>query len=246
MKTTINTVVTAVMAIGLFFGCKKNEQDTSFRDVNRISVEGLPADRPTADSVKYSFAAYPAVITYNLTLVVKIGGEVINTDREFKIEIDAAKTTAVPDEYTLPSSFIIKAGSVVANVPITVKRSARTRTRSVKLTLKAVPNDNFELGKKSSFTFIWTEDFIKPANWAAFFQNTLGNYSKAKHELIVLNTDYKDLDLIDPNKDFNQYTVISYLASAALAAKNEYNAAHPGAPLKNEFGEVIDICRDCK
>lgn len=218
-----------------------------FKDVNRITIEGLPAERPVADSVNFSFAPYPVATTsYPLTLVAKIGGEVTDSDREFKVEVDAGKTTADPSEYVLPSSFVIKAGTVVSNIPITVKRSARIANRSVKLTLKTSANHNFEMGKKSAFTFIWTDDVVRPATWGTGFQFYLGNYSKVKHRLILSSTEYKDLNLIDANKDFALYDVIMYIASATLAAKNDYNAAHPGAPLKNEFGDVIDICQDCK
>ena len=247
MKKTIKALAITAIAVSSLFGCKKNEQDARFKDVDRINIEGLPEELAVADSVNFSFAPYPSTTTSeNLTLVAKIGGAVTATDREFKLEVDAAKTTADPSEYALPASLIVKAGTAVSTVPITLKRSARIANRSVKLTLKAVANSNFQLGQKSSFTFIWTDDVVRPATWGNGFQFYLGNYSKVKHRLILSSTEYKDLNLLDASKDYAIYDVIMYIASATLAAKNDYNAAHPGAPLKNEFGDVIDICADCK
>lgn len=247
MKKTIKAFAIATIAMSSLFGCKKNEQDAKFKDVDRINLEGSQQELAVADSVNFSFAPYPSTITsYNLTLVAKVGGTVADKDREIKIEVDASKTTADPSEYALPSSFIIKAGTVVSNIPIILKRSVRIASRSVKLTLKTVSNTEFQLGQKSSFTFIWTDDVIRPSTWSNGFQFYLGNYSKVKHRLILSSTEYKDLNLIDASKNFDLYDVIMYIASATRAAKNDYNAANPGAPLKNEFGEIIDICADCK
>ena len=247
MKKIIKVLAISAIAICSISGCKKNEQDAKFKDVNRINLEGSQQELAVADSVNFSFAPYPSTTTsYNLTLVVKIGGTVTDKDREIKIVVDAGKTTADPSEYVLPSSFIIKAGTVVSNIPINLKRSARIANRSVKLTLKTLSNTEFQVGQKSSFTFIWTDDLIRPTTWDNGFQFYLGNYSKVKHRLIFSSTEYKDLNLIDASKNYDLYDVIMYIASATLASKNDYNAAHPGAPLRNEFGEVIDICQDCK
>jgi len=247
MKGTIKIAVIAAIGIAVFFGCKKNIQDTDFKDVDRITLEGLPEERPVADSLNYSFSISPTTTTAaTLTLVVKLGGNVVDTDRNFKLEVDAAKTTADASEYTLPTSFTIKAGKVATNIPVTLKRSSRIADRSIKLTIKAVANENFQVGRKSSFTFIWTDDVVKPVTWTGSLQFALGNYSKVKHRLVLSSTEYKDLNLIDATKDNALYDVIYYIASATLAKLNEYNTAHPGAPLRNEFGEVIEICGSCK
>lgn len=238
MKKILNLVVLLFMCSGLFYACKKNVQDKEFKDVNRINIEGLSTESPVGDSVMLSFAVYPTTVTeYSLTLVGRVAGTISDKDRVFKVEVDPAKTTADASEYVLPSSFVIKAGTVVTNIPIKLKRSARIANRSVRLSLKISKNDNFDVGKKTAFNFVWTDDVVLPQNWTTFYW---GKYSKVKHRLMLASTPYTDLNL------GTNYAAMMYVASATIEALTAYNNAHPGAPLRNEFGAAIAICNGCE
>jgi len=238
MKKILNIILLCFLCAGTFYACKKNEQDKTFRDVNRINIEGLSTENPAGDSVMLSFAVYPTTVTeHNLTLVGRAAGTVSDKDRVFKVEVDPSKTTADPSEYVLPANFMIKAGTVVTNIPIKLKRSARIANRSVRLSLKISRNENFDVGKKTSFNFVWTDDVVMPQNWTTYYW---GKYSKVKHRLMLASTPYTDLNL------GTNYAAMMYVASATLEALTAYNNAHPGNPLRNEFGAVIAICNGCE
>ncbi|MEJ2881676.1 DUF4843 domain-containing protein [Pedobacter sp. GR22-6] len=238
-----NTLSALLMLIALSMGCKKNEQDKAYKDVNRIGIAGDPLEYATADSILFSFAVYPAGTSEaNVSVIGTVMGAVATTDREFKLEIDAAKTTALPAEYVLPASFIVKAGSATARIPVTLKRSARIQNASIKLALKVAGNTNFEPAPKSTFSMVWTDELTKPTNWdgansVGFY---FGKYSKVKHRLIVDATEYKNLAVLSGN-----YNALFYIASRALEDLTTYNAAHPGNPLKSEGGITIGICSSC-
>ena len=230
----------ALLPAIVFLGCEKNEQDKTFRDVDRIGLSGLAAENPVGDSVVFTFATLPiGTDTYNVTLVAKIAGQVTDNDREFKLEVNPARTTAEPAEYTVPTTLVIKAGTVSSNIPVTLKRTARIASRSIRLSLRALRNDNFDVTANSVFNFVWTDDVVQPVGWTTFYW---GKYSKVKHRLLLTSTIYTDLTVITNPADYN---AMMYAASRALDALNAYNAAHPGAPLLNESGQAIGICNNC-
>lgn len=241
---TFTAILIALVTLPLLFACKKNEQDKTYKDVNRIGIAGDPLEYATADSLLFSFAVYPAGTSEApVSVIATIMGGVSSSDREFQLEIDPAKTTAMPAEYALPPSFIVKAGSATARIPVVLKRSTRIQSSSVKLALRVAANANFEAAPKSTFSLVWTDELTKPANWdgsgaVGFY---FGKYSKVKHRLIVDATEYKNLAVLS-----GLYNQLFYIASRALEDLTAYNAAHPGEPLKSEGGIAIGICSSCE
>lgn len=246
MKKNINLVLLGVLLMTLG-ACKKNEKDLVYKDVPRIMLEGSAADKATRDSTVFTFSIFPATTTeYNLTLVAKIAGNLSTEDRTFKVEVDPANTTANTAEYSLPSSFVVKAGQYFANIPIKVKKTARLDNISVKLGLKLASNENFELSERSKFKFVWTNDVTKPTSWESTHVYYLGKYSKVKHRLIIASQEFKDLNLLDYNISGNSvFGAVIYIQAEASKALNAYNAAHPGSPLQSETGGAIGLCPTC-
>ncbi|HVI44129.1 MAG TPA: DUF4843 domain-containing protein [Chitinophaga sp.] len=154
---------------------------------------------PSYDTFHYSFAI-DTLKSYNkLKAYVYVSGEVTANSRTFTLAPDAGTTTAVAGRhYILPvaDSLIIPAGQVSRIVPITLLRPADLYEKSVTLTLKLLPDNNFKTSipvydhnstyVKSIVTMrIVIDDILaKPGLWDAN-QNALGSYSRLKLERMV-------------------------------------------------------------
>lgn len=247
MKAILSTILTVFILATV--SCRKNRQDASYKDVPRVMFAGSEKDKATTDSTLFSFTTLPlTTTTYDLTLVVKIMGQTATVDRTFLLGVQDSGTTALPAEYELPASFVLKAGEILAHVPITVKKSGRIDSMNVKLIVNAVSNDFFETSELSTYRFVWSNDVVKPRSWESTFINYVGKYSKAKHRLMLASTPYKDLNLIDYNisNDFNIFGTVIAIRDQSAKALKAFNEANPGKPLRNEEGNVIAICRNCE
>lgn len=246
MKNTINILLAAVL-FALVMACKKNAQDSAYRDASRIMLEGLITENATPDSTLFTFATLPIATTEtSLTLVARIAGPVSDIDRTFRIVVDSKGTTALPSEYQLPTTFTVKAGKYVSNTPIIIKKTPRMDNSNVTLVVRLEANENFQTSEKPTFKFVWTNDVTKPRTWDGTFVNYLGKYSKAKHRLVISSTEHKDLNKIEITTDFTIVGTILYIRDQSAAALNAYNLANPSSPLKNEENNNIAICRNCE
>lgn len=241
MKKLMMLIGLIILCGALLTACKKNEQDKTYKDADRIGLAGDPVQLATADSTLFSFATYPKDTTgYNLHVLASIMGNVTSADRQFSIKV-LPSSTALADEYTLPSTFTIKAGTVKTMVNIRVKRTARLANANAKLVLQIANNDNFQQAPHPTFSLVFTDQLTMPPNWVSAVQFYFGTYSKVKHSLLILSQpQFKDISALA-----GLYPQIFYVASAGLDSLTRYNAAHPGNPMKNENGLAIGICNGC-
>jgi len=232
-----------ILTAALVSGCKKNTRDLSYRDVDRISLSGDALQLATADSTLFTFTYFGADTTaYHLHVVATLAGNLSTVDRQFTIAPIASATTALPTEYTLPSTLTLKAGNISTAFTVRVKRTGRLTSNVAKLMLQVTPNNNFQAGLHPIFSLVWTDQLAMPQNWVGSLQYYFGLYSKVKHSLLVqAQSQYKDFTQLT-----GLYPQIFAVASAGLDSLNRYNAAHPTAPMKNESGVAIGICNGCK
>ncbi len=180
-------------------------------------------------------------------------GRVSNTDRTVKIEQEQIpnEENAIPnvhykafDDNSLSSLYTIKAGSVHLRIPVILLRDPSLKTKTVQLQLKVVENNHFKLGEKS---LIWrkityTDRLIQPSNWDGWKGwiriNFIGQYSVTKHAFMIHSTQQKWDDDFFAYLERN-YAVLTHWVSTLRVALIEYNNAHPGAPLTDEFGRLI-------
>ena len=255
MKNIYSLLFAGLLLGALLSGCKKNVQDKVYKDSNRILISADPLEGALVDSIQFSFAILDNAITERkLSVMAYTMGNVSDQPREFKLGVDPT-STALPEEYVLPATFLIPAGAAVARIPMTVKRTTRLVNTKAKLILNVQANENFQIGTKvlagsnqvgnmmvafpskaPTFTYIWTSQLTRPANWAT---GTWGVYSYNKHKLLIDAQDvYKDLSLIGSS----DYTTYYFIAAKATKALFEYNLANPGKPLLNDQGLPIQIC----
>lgn len=249
------------MIAGLLFACKRNVLDPVYKGKNQLVIGSDFSQNTAADSVIFSFAELENNVKEgNIIVNVQISGQISDKDRSFKLEANAAGTTALPEEYEIPQSVVVPAGAVRTTIYLKVKRTARLTGTLAKLRLQVVGNENFEPGVVTqvgtfiasnmpqfmvnygpAFDFLWTDMLTKPPTWDAAgygFSFAVGNWSKVKHQLIIDATG---------TRSFMSATSPEKYALAAKAARflADYNTAHPGAPLRNEDGIIISICSNC-
>lgn len=241
MKKLMMLIGLIILSGALLTACKKNEQDKTYKDADRIGLAGDPLQLATVDSTLFSFAIYPKDTTgYNMHVIASIMGSVTATDRQFTVKV-LPSSTALPDEYILPSTFTIKAGKVNTTLNIRVKRAARLSNANAKLVLQIAPNSNFQQSPHPTFSLVFTDQLTMPANWTSAVGFYFGTYSKVKHSLLILSQpEFKDISALA-----GLYPQIFYVASSGLDSLTRYNNAHPGNPMKNENGLVIGICNGC-
>ena len=233
-----------------FLGCRKNVLDPAFRSDARILLTANDTDGARGDSLVFTFAIWPnSLLDTTMYLYAQVMGTVAPVERAFTIQVDPA-STALSSEYELPSSFKVPANGFRIPLPIKINRTARLTNSAAKLILRVMPDENFQPGPLVGglvnagpvFSLIWTDELTKPAFWDQSGSGmlwTLGKWSKVKHQMVIDATgirNFQDMSVAD------KY----YVASKALEYLTEYNRNHPGSPLKNENGIVIDICSQCE
>jgi hypothetical protein len=236
-------IILPLAVVLLAVSCQKKEI-ALYQDTARIRIMGDSAQQPQGDSVVYSFAVKPSSVTETpINVMAYIIGETAARNRSFKLEVNTDRTTALPAEYVLPSSFIMPAGAIRVAVPVTIKRTDRLMNTTARLTLRLVATDDFKNGPAytSSFTIAWNNIYTKPVSWSVI-QWLVGAYSLNKYKLVIDATGYSDYAAIA-----SAYDLQVYVQGQTQQALNAYNLAHPGAPMTGDDGVTpIGICSTCK
>lgn len=241
-------IYTLLIALVGIAGCKKNELDPAFKAASGIVIGGDAAEGATSGALVYSFAIAPSSRTKDtVSLVVQVMGNIAGYDRQFKIEIDSAATTALPEEYEFPAEVTMPAGQFRIALPLVLNRVARLKDSAIVLAMKVAPTSDFKVGPGlgsidilgPAFTVSWTDVLTKPVNWdaATGMIYYLGKWSRVKHRLAIDATGYTEFIGLPVYQQYN-------VASITLQYLNNLNAAS-GTPLMNENGEVIKICNQC-
>lgn len=239
----------AILSFILCISCKKTDQSPYFDGRAALAISGDLKQGVLSDSLAFSFGTINSAIQdTTIRIVVRAVGKTSGQDRTFKLIVNQQLSNALAGEYQLPTSFVIPANSTGTTLQLKIKKSDRLKTAVARLVLEVEANDQFipapRLELKDmpvsgpKFTLSWTSLLTKPAAWDSFppgaaFIYVFGEYSRIKHQLIIDATGIANYDDLVVFSD--EWTYIYHKASAWLSA---YNAAHPGAPLRDENGLV--------
>jgi hypothetical protein len=99
-----------------------------------------------------------------------------------------------------------------------------------------VESGDFKPGvnEENHLTFIWTDVLSKPNNWAEL-EPFFGQYSNTKYRFMLENLG----DEGELSANTMSWAKLNSLRIRFQNAVNEYNAAHPGAPLTDENGNEV-------
>ena len=218
-------------------GCSTDE-DFYYQDEPRVRLVGEEIWAVGTDSVAFSFVAYGSDVTEKTIYVDAqvMGNVVLDHDRTVNIEVDPQLTTASTAQYTAPTSVVIPAGQAKGTFPVVLKRDASLQSKAVTLYLKVAANSDFKPGvnEENHIRFIWNDILSRPNNWSDL-EPFFGVYSDVKYRFMLTNSDGAG--------EFSTETMSwAQLMSYKIRfqnALNEYNAAHPGNPLTDEYGNLV-------
>jgi hypothetical protein len=247
------------LAIGLFLLANSCQQDKYFlyNDVARLQFgpELTRIYQPSynmADTTKSStfFYSPASVIQDTVKFDVYAIGGTSTKDRFITLEQEQVPgaTNAVAglhykafNDPSLASVYRIRAGQVHEFLPVVILRDPSLKTTTVTLKFKVVANADFQPGEPTNLwrKVVFTDRLSQPAKWDAYAtQYYFGKYSVVKHKFMIESTGQKwDQDFIVTI--FTDMAFLNYWKGDLKAMLIDYNKAHPGSPLTDEFGEIV-------
>lgn len=236
----------------LWSACKKSEELVYPQDFNALNI-WLGANAQKPDSLTYNYAFKSLNDLDTISFSVRLIGLPSAVDREFQLKAIGGDTLRIKKDvhYVFPK-YILKANTYTAVYPIYFKRTAEFKSREGKIIFGLKEDETFKKGirERSDLIVILKDQFSKPANWDADpspyrpLAFLFGTYSEVKFQFITTAIGLPPIFKIRytgapiPPSEIS-YTQAQYYQSRAKIELINYNAAHPGAPLRNEYGEVV-------
>lgn len=243
-------MVTATIA-----SCKK-DQYYLFNDAARIQF-GPATDliyNPAynlADTLKPITFFYdePSVTEDTVFFDVYAIGRVANADRSFTLEQVPLSNTlnAIPGTHyvafndpRVSKHYVIKAGTSHAKVPVIILRDPGLKNSTPVLKFNVVADDNFQVGEIKNLwrKVVMTDRLSQPAAWNPTITFYYGKYSTVKHKFMIDTTG----DKWDQNffvYVMTDFSMVQYYQAVFQTAVVDYNKAHPGAPMRDENGDLV-------
>lgn len=221
-----------------FTACSTDE-DFFYQDEPRVRLVGEKMWAAGTDSVTFSFVAYPSSFTEkDINVDAQIMGDVASHDRTVNLAVEPSKTTASESQYSVPTTVVVPAGQTKGTFSVKLKRDASLQQKAVRLCLKVVDSGDFKPGvnEENHITFIWTDVLSKPNNWADL-EPFFGTYSNVKYRFMLENLG----DEGELSTETMTWAKLNSLRIRFQNALNEYNAAHPGNPLTDEYGNLVSF-----
>lgn len=215
-----------------------SDEDFFYQDEPRVRLVGEKMWAAGTDSVTFSFVAYPAdTVQKTIYVDAQIMGNVADRDRTVNIAVDQTLTTALASQYTVPATVTVPAGQAKGTFPVVLKRDASLETKGVRLCLKVAESGDFKPGvnEENHITFIWNDILSKPNNWEEL-EPFFGTYSNVKYRFMLANLRADDGTLSAETMTWAKLNSLKIRFQNALDA---YNAAHPGNPLTDEYGNLV-------
>ena len=237
MKVIARYLLGAVLAMTMV-ACS-NDQDFYYRDTPRVRLVGPEAWTVGSDSLTFSFVTYPNDTTEKVMMVnAVIMGTPQDHDRTANIVVDNDLTTASPQQYSLPATVTIPAGQTSAAFPVTLRRDASLQQQPVRLYIKVAPSDDFQPGvnEENHLLLVWNDILSKPTNWDEL-KEFFGEYSNTKYRFMIANAG----GITEFDTDKLSWGELMNLRIKFQNALQDYNNAHPGNPLKDENGVLVEF-----
>jgi hypothetical protein len=217
-----------LVVLGLLAACKKDTLDT-YSNTDNIRFNYKP---DTLTTITYSFAYNPSLAKDTVWVPVSISGNRASHDRKFILSLVDTLTTAIASLHyeALKPFYIMPADSGTVSVPVVLKNTDEAlASKSVALTLRLANSADFtaDLPGSSSknihtITYVFSNRLEKPS-WWVFWQSSLGEYSRVKHQLFLIASG--TVDLIDPtlpNAFLQIPRVLYYLDNTRIFFKDPF------------------------
>ncbi|MBQ8520325.1 MAG: DUF4843 domain-containing protein [Bacteroides sp.] len=230
----MKSMIYALAAIGMFTACENDK--FYYQDEARARIEGPYEWALGTDSLDFSFAVYPSSVKEQvMDMTLYVMGEAGTVDRTARLEVDADKTTATAAQYELPASVTVPAGQLEAAFTVTLKRTDDLTAKTVALCFKVVDSPDFKTGviEQNHFNLKWNDILGKPKNWDTELKEFFGEYSLVKYRFIIDTIGFGEFGGSMSWSELMNYKI------RMTTALDEYNAAHPDAPLTDENGQLV-------
>ena len=214
-----------------------------------LTYKNDPAIYFASKDVNYSFFyAESTSLKADVFVTVHAMGNPSPSDRSFSLiqsnvsDADAA----VSGIHFLPLTsqdmqkrMVMSAGQSEVKVPITLLKDPSLDLKIVKLTLKVANNDNFKVGisECDSTNITFSSQAIKPTNWKDWYYAFGASWGSVKMKFIIDNTGITNFDKIPSDALY----YLLFLNTKLKQKLFEYNNAHPGAPLAEADGTLINF-----
>jgi hypothetical protein len=228
----IKTLSILLLAICLFAACEN--EPFLYQDEARIRMEGPQRWTVGTDSLLFSFVALPQSTTEaNIEVSLFIMGRPAPHNRIVNIGAVAENTTAASVQYVLPAQVTLPANTFSTTFPVTLKRTADLQDATVRLQIRILDSDDFKVGavEYSRLLIKWNDILDRPTNWA-MFEEFFGTFSMVKYRFMLSNG----------VPELTEFMSWGQLMSYRVMLQNlldEYNAANPGNPLRDENNQLI-------
>ena len=226
-----------LIAACFFTSCSSTDEDFFYQDQPRVRLVGENIWAAGTDSVMLSFVVFGSDVTEKEIMVdAQIMGEVVDHNRVVNLTADPSLTTADANMYEFPSTVTIPAGESKATFSVKLKRVAILQSKTVRLYIKVAESSDFKPGvnEENHIVMIWNDILSRPNNWDSL-QPYFGEYSDTKYRFMLVNSG----GVSEFSTDTMSWAQLMSFKIRFQNAVNEYNAAHPGSPLTDEYGNLV-------
>ena len=236
-KVMVGALLLLLAPCSLLLSSCSTDEEFYYQDEPRVRLVGEKMWAAGTDSVTFSFVAYQSdFVQKDIMVEAQIMGNVVDRDRTVNLAVDAEKTTAAASQYVVPNSVVVPSGQTKGTFVVTLKRDASLQSKSVRLYVKVIDSGDFKPGvnEENHVVFIWADVLSKPNNWADL-EPFFGAYSNVKYRFMLENLGNEG----ELSTETMSWAKLNSLRIRFQNALNEYNAAHPGNPLTDEYGNLV-------
>jgi hypothetical protein len=208
-----------------------------YQDQARARLVGPYIWAVGTDSLSFSFVTSASSVTEKqMNVELWLMGKVTNYDRTANISVVAGKTTATNDMYTVPTTVTLPADSNKVTFPVILKRTSVLQSETVRLYIEVAESKDFGVGvdEQNHLLLKWNDILSKPSNWDDI-DDFFGTYSDVKYRFMLANAGVTEFSSSMTWAELQNYKI------KLTNALNDYNAAHPSAPLTDENGKLVSF-----
>ncbi|MCF0172395.1 MAG: DUF4843 domain-containing protein [Bacteroidales bacterium] len=235
----LNHIIIPAIAFAAATLCACENESFLYQDTARVRLEADPIWSLGTDSLTFSFTTLGAdIMEKEISVDAVIMGEVSNTARTANLAVGQARSTANSATYAFPAQVTIPAGESRATFTVTLRRSEEIKSVDAVLYLEVVPSSDFEPGvvESNHVIFKWNDKITRPTNWDSLAEY-FGSYSDTKYRFMLANVP-SGTEFSTDKMSWSQLMNYKVIFTNAL---NDYNAAHPGKPMTDENGVLVDF-----
>lgn len=176
-------------------------------------------DRIRIDTVGYSFSHYVGETELVHDFQIKLIGNLLKEDTEYRVIVVDSLTTALPEQYSIPEHPMFHKGQSTDVLSVVLYKKPSLKDKEVFLVLRLVENENFGLGyvTYTDVRIRFNDMIVAPLWWKGEVEEAyLGTYSYKKYETIIA-----------ANEGFTTFEGLSDTERRKVALKTkEYIALH--------------------